>query len=81
MDDRARELKQTYIEAEERQRDAYRRAVWMERHLYDAPTMETFEARLEELKRLERILQEAGVAAMKARADYVAASLLESARK
>ena len=68
-------LKRGYIEAEEKQRDAYRRAVWMERHLYDAPTGDDFSTRLASLKTQEKELQRLGALAMIARANYAAAEM------
>lgn len=68
-------LKRTYLEAEEQQRDAYRRAVWLEKHLYDAPTGEAFESRLASLKEQESELQRLGTLAMIARANYAAAEM------
>lgn len=65
------ELKQAYTEAEERQRDAYRRAIWLEKHLYDTSTEEEFSAQLETLKAQERVLQELGQAAAVARYEYL----------
>ena len=69
------ELKRAYLEAEERQRDAYRRAVWMEKHLYDAPTGDAFDTRLASLKEQEKLLEQLGAAAMIARLNYTAAEL------
>ena len=69
------ELKRAYLEAEERQRDAYRRAVWMENHLYDAPTGDAFDTRLASLKEQEKLLEQLGAAAMIARLNYTAAEL------
>lgn len=69
------ELKRAYLEAEERQRDAYRRAVWMEKHLYDAPTGDAFDTRLASLKEQEKLLEQLGTAAMIARHNYMSAEL------
>ena len=77
MSDRLKELKKAFMDLEEQQRDAYRRAVWMERHLYDAPTGDAFDTRLDALKKQERLLQELGVAVMSARAHYAAADMAE----
>ena len=67
------ELKQLYLDAEERQRDAYRRAVWLEKHLYDACDDSEFEATLSTLKECEKELQRVSAEAMIARAQYAAA--------
>lgn len=76
MDNRTlQELKRAYLEAEERQRDAYRRAVWLEKHLYDASTDGEFCFRLEELKAQERALQDLGYIAMIARCEYMTAEM------
>ena len=75
MNSNLEELKRAYIEAEERQRDAYRRAVWLEKHLYDSLTSDDFNMRLAELKKQENELQQLGAAAMVARAGYVAADM------
>lgn len=69
------ELKRAYLEAEERQRDAYRRTVWMERQLYDAPTRDAFDVLLASLKEQEKELQRLGALAMIARANYTAAEI------
>ena len=76
MDTRTlQELKRAYLEADERQRDAYRRAVWLEKHLYDAPTGDAFDTRLASLKVQEKELQRLGTLAMIARANYAAAEM------
>ena len=76
MDDKTLQaLKQLYLEAEERQRDAYRKAVWMEKHLYDADSAGEFDSRLATLKAHEEVLQHLSAEAMIARAQYAAAGM------
>ena len=76
MDNRTlQELKRAYIEAEERHRDAYRRAIWLEKRLYEASTEEEFSSRQEELKTCEKMLQELAIIVSHARRIYVAAEL------
>ena len=75
MNNSTQELRQQFIEAEERHRAAYRRAVWLERRLYDAPTEADYQQISAELETQEKQLRELGLIAMQARIAYMGAAL------
>lgn len=74
MNQTIQEMRQAYIDAETRQRAAYRRAVWLEQRLYEARTEEEYSAISAELEQWEKKLQELSAIAMTARYAYTAAS-------
>lgn len=76
MSNSIKELKQAFIEAEERHRAAYRRAVWLERRLYDAPTEADYSRISAELESQEKQLRDLGLVAMGARFAYAEAARL-----
>ena len=81
MSEHVRELKANFIEAEERYREAYRRAVWVERQLLDAPTTQAFDELSVILKDLERLVFELGEKAQIARVAYVQAEMSDRMKK
>ena len=74
MNNSIQELKKAFVEAEERHRAAYRRAVWLERRLYDAPTEEDYQRISAELENQEKQLQELGLVVINARLAYTGAT-------
>ena len=67
------ELKTQYEAAEAEHRQAMRRATWLERRLYEAPTEEEYNRLSAELQAQEKTLAELGKACTLARLRYVAA--------
>ena len=75
MSNNIRELKQSYLKAEEQLRDACRRAAWLERRLNQSSDLDDFDLGLMVLKNQEKIIQEIGIYTAHTRFEYAAANM------
>jgi ferric-dicitrate binding protein FerR (iron transport regulator) len=77
MDENIRQLKAAYETAKKEHRAAFRRATWLERRLYDAPTEADYRAISAELEAQEEKLKLLGASVANLCAAYAAADIAQ----